>query len=273
MKILFMACIASVCATCQAYTLLESADGQALSWPVGPDGIVRIKYKIVGAPPEIVRESVKYSTNEWTRATNGGVVFEEGDGDVSIHCDDVLPEGYLGMATFGAVGATILSGRISLNFQRYTFHRSTNTDGYNLDGVVLHELGHILGLGHPKKDEIIGEISAANMPTMNGTMLPGAETLHEDDIHGIRKLYPYEPSSPVIILIDEEWRWNKKKFMILGAGESTWTFGDKSRRHVKGTTVVHRFKRAGTYTITATDSYGKSCSLEITVQKLARRKR
>lgn len=53
-----------------------------------------------------------------------------------------------------------------------------------LNAVVTHEIGHVLGLGHSDAGE------TGDRPTMYGFIVPGMETLHDDDREAIRFVYP-----------------------------------------------------------------------------------
>lgn len=78
----------------------------------------------------------------------------------------------------------ILEADIFLNGQHYSWGDRTREDvSADLQNIITHELGHVLGLGH----------SQYRLPTMSRTTRP-SETrrriLREDDVQGIRRLYP-----------------------------------------------------------------------------------
>ncbi len=65
---------------------------------------------------------------------------------------------------------------------------STNGTGVDLESVVLHEIGHALGLAHATADQCPLRASA-NRPIMCGTIVGVDRTVAPDDIVGIQSLY------------------------------------------------------------------------------------
>jgi len=83
-------------------------------------------------------------------------------------------------------GTSIDEADIGINTN---FSWSTNKiDDYDLESVILHELGHVVGLGHSL------EMDAVMFATYHGVDLD----LHQDDIDGINSLYPYDGSTGTI---------------------------------------------------------------------------
>ena len=126
---------------------------------------------------------------------------------------DTLPEGedgvnmigwnaeaYVGGIESGAIGATYIAWYdtttlyydevdIALNIE-YQWTTTGNVGEYDIQGVVTHEVGHLLGLAH-------STVTTATMidgPTFYSTHNQGDEvllrTLDQDDIEGITVLYP-----------------------------------------------------------------------------------
>lgn len=56
----------------------------------------------------------------------------------------------------------------------------TGTDGFDLQTVATHEIGHLLGLGHSSVPQAVMYASYGGL----------RRTLHADDVAGIRRLYP-----------------------------------------------------------------------------------
>lgn len=65
---------------------------------------------------------------------------------------------------------------------------STNGTGVDLESVVLHEIGHALGLAHATAAQCPLQASA-NRPIMCGTIVGVDRTVAPDDIVGIQSLY------------------------------------------------------------------------------------
>ena len=67
-------------------------------------------------------------------------------------------------------------------------HWSTSGSGVDLESVVLHELGHALGLTHATAAQCPLQASSTR-PIMCGTLVGVDRTLAQDDINGIQSLY------------------------------------------------------------------------------------
>ncbi|HEY8060062.1 MAG TPA: matrixin family metalloprotease, partial [Acidimicrobiales bacterium] len=65
---------------------------------------------------------------------------------------------------------------------------STSGSGVDLESVVLHELGHALGLTHATAAQCPLQASSTR-PIMCGTLVGVDRTLAQDDINGIQSLY------------------------------------------------------------------------------------
>lgn len=134
---------------------------------------------------------------------------------------------------------------------------------FALNAVVLHEVGHALGLAHSVYPDAI--MNARIDPTR-------APVLSYDDVAGIRTLYGLAPPAfdTLQITIDRsDRRWNGRggryRFVLSGAfGDfAMWDFGDGTRGY--GRTVTHRFPMRGTYRVTVS-SLMFSGELSVTVK-------
>ncbi len=68
----------------------------------------------------------------------------------------------------------------------YTWSSTGEAGKYDVQAVATHEFGHTLSLGHSEYLEA----------TMYYSYQPGASTLHQDDIDGIRHIYPESGNQP-----------------------------------------------------------------------------
>jgi len=245
----------------------------------------KVRWQVVGQAPEIVREAMLYSTDTWSTATEGRLKFEEGPGGIEIEWDTtgqkIVDPLYLAYALFRADGKqNIFYARIVVNANTYTWQRGgyTGVGPYvngkreaNLDSVVLHELGHALGLDHSDKNSgaIVGSSKTGDLPTMNSIIYPGAETLHLDDETGIRSLYEGTSTGPVVIVIGASPATGKAPLTVSfnqteGGEEVQWDFGDGSGG--RGAIAQHKYTTPGVYTATA-NANGKMGTVTIVIEK------
>lgn len=128
-----------------------------------------------------------------------------------------------------------------------------------MDSVMLHEIGHCLGLSHS------ADIGAIMFPSAKAMA-----TLGTDDVDGVRSIYGLPATD-----------WASFQLNVAGVGRTkicytsgyvaTWDFGDGSVS-ITGQKVKHRFHAKGTYAITATYlGVSRSVSIEIGHPKRARK--
>ena len=82
-------------------------------------------------------------------------------------------------------GNTIYDADVYTN-TRYSYYSSRETDGcsgeYDIDGIMVHEVGHVIGLGH-------SNVSGSTMYPSVSSCNSANRTLEADDLAGMRALY------------------------------------------------------------------------------------
>jgi len=273
-----------------AYVIETSASGRPINFREVMKRRGSIGWHISGPAPEMLRESILFATKAWTDASGGTLLFIEDNADYQIDVvwrdtQDAQIERFLALA----IANTYENGdryraKIIVNAFNFTFHRDESFDGCreqtaNLDSVMLHEWGHILGLAHADGDAsaIVGEWSPTNLPTMWSVIYPGCSTLHEDDVAGIQALYnaPAEDPEPVKVEATGSGRNGELlpkrpvTFTTSEAGLKRLDFGDGVIAETEAASVVHKFPRAGTYTVSV-QANGRSGAVTISVGKKRR---
>jgi len=265
---------------CQAFDIFANAAGVPSTWNKKLYDNGYIPWRIEGDAPPIVRESILFATESWSAACGNAIKFKEGDGGIVVNWNKNVNL-FLGYAIFNSIDTDIITASIDINASEYEWHRYPDDDGAkfggraNLDSVMLHEFGHVLGLNHPKNLSSVGEWGTNNLPTMYAFIHPGASTLHQDDINGICFLYPSPVFSTTQIVFRISVKPTKKKLTFLKyraklelkldpVEDVCWDFGDGKKG--SGKKVIHAYKKAGTYLIRAT--FGdKVCERSIEILK------
>jgi hypothetical protein len=243
--------------TLSAFEFNRAADGTPVAW----NSSVAIAWNVSPDAPESVRSTVVACLDKWSAASDGTLTFVEQSGGICID--------YNTGSTLGKVGA--FTTNQVLSNQIVSSHIELNAANFKWDGAyavflaptLLHELGHALGLNHPdaKTSNIAGAMNIQDPPTMWPTITLCANTLHYDDIVGIRTLYAVETSSvETTFSVAEKHRGRSYSFESSDApGEIFWEYGDGT----SDTSAVHRYIK-GLFSVSA-ESRGRTGTMMLQV--------
>ena len=143
---------------------------------VDPDSYLTIDYQAMIRAA--FAEWSSYGDIEFMQITDdGGGAGDTAHADIRIFFGPIAG-GTIGIAYYPSWWGSAIAGDMLLD----TVDRF-NTDPDLFYGVVLHELGHSLGLGHVDADSIMTPIISEN-------------SLQQDDIDGIRQLYGAQDGAP-----------------------------------------------------------------------------
>lgn len=154
----------------------------------------------------------------------------DADADVTIRAEDLRLFGFAGDTSLQPIGAR-LTAIVCID--------EAASEGV-LDRVVLHEIGHVLGMNH-------SEDSGAVMYPQAGY---SKAALDNDDIVGICTRYGVSlPSSARTCIAFRRIGHLKYKFELMGLSSDaeSWTFSDGS---ATGIVPVHTFAKKGVTTVT-----------------------
>ena len=199
--------------SCRYYTLLTD---DPYRWPVGPDGRATVEYWLnpAGAAPlspEDVEGAVAAAFATWERAAptlrfvyrgrtdrlgtpRDGVNVVAFDGDHSYA--HVQPGGefdiHFNSGNWAWQPCEQRDGACTPEKNSTAEAGSTKVIPSELQSTATHEVGHVLGLGHPPGDPAYAEL------TMTPNLKRSASTLALGDVLGIRALYPCDCPLPPI---------------------------------------------------------------------------
>ena len=260
------------------YALEETSAGVPCTWNQVLATAGAINWRVSG--PDMLTQAMAYATSQWAAATDT-LVFKAADtnqppylnpqlpysinfGEIDVYWLTKWPFGHCigySMHTGNAQNQAQTSwGAIYINAQDYTWSLdpfSAPTGGtLNLNAVCLHELGHVLGLGHPDPSTMVGVYGPYDYPTMYSEYGNQEQFLSLDDITGIRILYPTAvPFSPLSITVSplHKGKWpNSFLFTaVTGNTYTTWDWGDGTGCP-SGDSEKHRYRAKGLYKVTAT---------------------
>lgn len=160
---------------------------------------------------------------------------------------------------------------------------STGYSARTFKTAVMHEIGHVLGLGHPNQDVSVHSTTSGNdheRAVMHSSVPPSKpETLQADDLQAIRYLYTTGSFGPIPaadfeILEPPPAARSNTQFRDLSTNSPTswsWNFGDPATGQANvsaSNNPFHVFSAPGSFTVTLSTSNANgtgTISREITV--------
>ncbi len=244
-----------LCASASAFEFHRAADGTPIRW----NATLPIRWSVPEGTPENVRSAFVAALAQWTGASGGALNFVEAPGGITLNFNSDSKLGkVMAYTTCEVQSGQILRATVEVNAHDYNW---ASAYAPYLAPALLHELGHALGLDHPKSaDSITGTFLQQDPPTMWETLTLNARTLHYDDILGLRTLYGLDTTFPATFGCSEKHRGKVYTFTASAApADVFWDYGDGT----SDASATHRFPRGG-YTIEA-QSRGFSGSIFVQI--------
>jgi len=181
-----------------AYSFMRDEAGNALSW-AEPDAFLYLNpSNDQGIPEDEVQDAFIAAVAAWNGSGADIRLHDEGNHDLAesavdqvnlIWFDSAWPQDptLVAKASVYAQNATIVAADIALNTADFSFTTGEDADRMDLQSVLTHELGHLLGLDHSEDAE-------ATMFATTELGETSKRSLRPDDQNGLQKLYP-EPGT------------------------------------------------------------------------------
>lgn len=190
--------LALLTSSSQAYTFMTNDAGAPLAWPEMPVRFTLNPANPFGIPEEEVEEAVLSAVETWEGA-GAAVEFEylgvtdtqdsAYDGENVVFFADVWGEDRSRAAVTSAWSTedgAIVAFDVAMNAADWGFTTSDTEPVMDIENVLTHEFGHVLGLGHSDIDDLA---------TMWATTSPGdllRRSLRPDDENGLLASYGME---------------------------------------------------------------------------------
>ena len=199
----------------EAYLKLGVGSGitaRPLKWPLMPVRYYVTNQGIPGVTPSMLEAALFEASQTWQNVASASISYQFGGFTASLPDEDdgfsVIGflerpdlEHVLASTSFvvDIVTGELVESDIFFNASFDWFTSSTGAAGrFDLEGIALHEIGHMSGLGHSAIGETEVTAGGRRVLATGAVMFPIAfptgnasnRTLHPDDIAGISDLYP-----------------------------------------------------------------------------------
>lgn len=187
---------------CQGYVITKSSSGDNVRWQTKSKEIfltvspIRSGNNSSSLSNTEINQIIANSVEQWNQASNFKIYPDYINSQPTLGIAQTISfttnpayfgSGTLAITSLGYSPKTgeVISGDILINESLYNSviftdkpAKSSGNEAY-LGDIVTHEIGHLLGLSH----------SEAPGASMSYAVFKGMYSLHDDDIHGVKRLY------------------------------------------------------------------------------------